>query len=319
MIPVEATGSRPFRFGVLTPGAESRKAWTALARRVEELGYATLSVDDHLYNRLGSIAAMLGAAEATTTLRIGSCVFANDFRHPLILAKEAATLDVLSGGRLELGLGTGYARTDYEQSGIALDPPRVRVDRFAEAVWVIKAAFGDGPVAFAGEHYRVEGIDLLPKPVQRPHPPLLIGGGSRRMLALAARGADIVGINVKTTPDGGFDLGSITPEATDRKVEWVREAAGERFRALELHMLAPFVAITDEPRAVAAEMLRVWGIADAIAPEELLASPHALIGSEEELVTALQERRERYGVSYVTVFEPALEAFAPVAARLAGR
>jgi len=259
------------------------------------------------------------AADATISIRVGSCVFGNDFRHPAVLAKEAASLDVLSGGRLELGLGTGYSRGDYAQPGIPFDPPGVRVARLAEAIRIVKAAFGDQPVSFTGQYYEVRDLDLRPKPVQRPHPPLLVGGGSRRVLALAAREADIVGINVRTTAEGGFDWGSLTPAATDRKVTWVREAARERFGRLELHTLAPFVALTTEPRTAAEAMMPDWGVADRVGVNELLATPHALLGTEDQVVEGLRARRERYGISYVTVFQPAMEVFAPVVARLAGR
>ena len=310
---------RPFRFGVLAFGSPSRGEWVALAQRAEALGYDTLSIDEHMDRPLAPFAALAAAAEATTRLRVGSCVFANAFRHPLVLAKEAASLDVLSGGRFEFGLGTGYARADYEQSGIPFDPPGVRVDRLTEAVRIISAAFAGGPVEVAGEHYAVRGFQLLPTPVQRPRPPLLIGGGSRRILALAAREADIVGINVRTTPEGHFDLPSISPAATAQNVAWVRAAAGERFAALELHTLVPFVAVTDEPESAAAAMLVDWGLTEVWGVEELLASPHALIGTEDQIVGWLQERRERYGISYVTVFAPAMEPFAPVVGRLTGR
>jgi probable F420-dependent oxidoreductase len=313
------THPRPFRFGVLASGSPSREEWATLARRTEALGYDTLAINEHLDSPLAPIAAIAAAAEVTTRLRVGSCVFANDFRHPVILAKEAASLDVLSDGRFEFGLGTGYSRDDYAQSGIPLDPPGVRVARCAEAVRIIKAAFAGGPVDFAGAHHTVRGFELVPTPVQRPHPPLLLGGGGRRILTLAAQEADIVGINVRATAEGYFDLPSTTPEATAQKVAWVREAAGERFPALELHMLVPFVAVTDEPEPVAAAMLADWGLSELWRVEQLLASPHALIGTEDQIAGWVQERRERYGISYVTVYAPAMEAFAPVVARLAGR
>jgi probable F420-dependent oxidoreductase len=309
---------RRFRFGVLASGAPSRDAWVAQARRAEALGYATIAIEEHLDSALAPIAALQAAAEATTAIRVGSCVFANDFRHPVLLAKEVASLDVLTEGRLEFGFGTGYARDDYARPGIPFDPPGVRVARFAEAVQIVKAAFGGGSVSFAGTYYEVRDVDLLPKPVQRPHPPLLIGGGSRRILALAAREADIIGINVRTTAEGGFDWGSITPAATDQKVAWVREAAGERFARLELHTLAPFVTVTDDLRGAAATMLAAWGVADRVGVDELLATPHALIGTEDEIVAGLRAGRERYAISYVTVFAPAMEAFAPIVRRLAG-
>ena len=316
---------RPFRFGVLASGAASRQEWVALARRAEVLGYATVSVDDHFFRELAPIAAMATAAASTTTIRVGCAVFANDLRNPLVLAKEMASLDVLSDGRLELGLGTGYAREDYEWTGIPLDPPGVRVARLAEAVRLVKAFFGPGPVEFAGRYYTVRGLRPLPSPVQRPHPPILIGGGGRRMLELAVREADIVGINVRTTPAGAFDWASVTPAATDQKVAWVRAAAGARWDDLELHTLVPCVAVTDDPRRAAQGFIDRWGtvpgreMAGALTVDELLASPMALIGSEDRIVEALQERRARWGISYLSVFPSAIEAFAPVVARLAGR
>jgi probable F420-dependent oxidoreductase len=309
---------RPFRFGVLAFGAASRQEFVTLARRSEALGYATFAIADHLDSTLAPIAAMATAAAVTTTIRIGCGVFANDLRNPVILAQEMASLDVLSDGRLELGLGTGYQRQDYEGTGIPLDPPGVRVARLAEAVRVVKAFFGPGPVEFAGRYYTVGGLHPLPPPVQRPYPPILIGGGGRRMLELAVREADIVGINVRTTPAGDFDWASVTPEATDEKVAWVRAAAGARWDDLELHTLAPFVAVTDDPPRAAETFLADWGAADALSVDALLASPHTLIGSEDRIIEILRERRARWGISYVTVFPEAIEAFSPVVARLAG-
>jgi probable F420-dependent oxidoreductase len=237
-----------------------------------------------------------------------------------VLAKEAATLDVLSGGRLELGLGTGYRRADYEQPGIAFDPPAVRVARFEEAVRVVKGFFADAPFTFAGRYYRVQELDGVPKPVQRPHPPILIGGGSKRILSIAAREADIVAVNIRTTPQGEFDFTSITAEATAQKVAWVREAAGARFESLELNILAPLVAVTADRRGAAEQFLRFFGLpTDAQSVAQLLESPVALIGSIDQIVEDLVARRERYGFSYVVVWDNSLDAFAPVVARLAGR
>ena len=310
---------RPFRFGVVAGDVPSCDTVRTLARRAEGLGYATFLVDDHVERPYGPFAALMAAAAATTTIRVGSAVLANDFRHPVMLAKEAATLDALSGGRLELGLGTGYWRADYELSGIAFDPPSVRVERLAEAVRVIKGAFGVGPFSFAGRHYTVRDLDGQPKPVQHPHPPLLIGGGSRRILTLAAREADIVGINVRTTAAGGFDRPSLGPDAVAKKVAWVREAAGERFADLELHALVLLVEVTDQPRQAAEDHLRERGLVGQVSATDLLARPQTLLGSVEGIIEAVQERRERYGLSYLTVFDPAMEAFAPVVAALAGR
>ena len=310
---------RPFRFGVAAYDAASREDWLTLARRAETLGYSTLAINDHLGTQPAPIAAIAAAAQVTTTLRLGCGVFANDFRHPVIFAKEAASLDVLSDGRFELGLGAGWRRADYEPAGLTFDPPGVRVARLSEAVQILKAAFGDAPVDFAGAHYAVRGFSLQPKPVQRPHPPLLIGGAGKRVLSLAAREADIVSLTVKGTAEGGLAWESISPAATAQKVAWVREAAGERRDQLELHLMAIFVAVSDAPADAAAAMLRQWDITDQLGGDELLASPHTLIGSEDQIVETLLALRQRFGISYVSVFQEAMEAFAPIVARLSGQ
>jgi probable F420-dependent oxidoreductase len=310
---------RPFRFGLVATGAPSRAAWLATARKAEQLGYATLLLEDHLTNALAPIAALMSAADATRTLRLGTFVFGNDFRHPATLAQEVATLDLLSGGRIELGLGTGYRHDDYLHRGLALDPPGTRVKRFEEAVRIIKGCFSDQPFTFAGEYYTLQEHQGLPKPLQRPHPPLLIGGGSRRMLSLAAREADIVSVNIRTTPAGGYDLTSITGEAAAEKVAWVQTAAGARRDVIELNIIASFVAVTDHRRQRAEELLRQWGVpSERLSVAQLLASPSALIGTVEQIVADLQERRARMGFSYIVVHEP-MEPFAPVVERLRGR
>lgn len=309
---------RLFRFGVSSHGAASRDEWYSQARKAEHLGYATFLVNDHLASTFAPVAAIIAAAEATTTLRVGSYVFANDFRHPVMLAKEAATIDVLSNGRFEFGIGTGWAHADYAQSGIPLDSPGVRVSRFTEAVRIIKGAFADAPFSFTGTHYQVQDLQGSPKPLQRPHPPLLIGGGSRRMLSIAAQEADIVGINGKTTATGVFDMSSLTPAATDQKVAWVQAAAGARFAALELSMLMPFVAVTEKPQEAAARYVQDWGLAESMNPQQLLESPHTLIGSIDQIVEGLQAHRERYMCSYFVIHDDFMELLAPIVARLTG-
>ena len=310
---------QPFRFGVAAYDAASREEWLTLARRAEMLGYSTLAINDHLGTQPAPIAAIAAAAQVTSTLRLGCGVFANDFRHPVIFAKEAASLDVLSDGRFELGLGAGWRRADYEPAGIPFDPPGVRVARLREAVQILKAAFGDEPVDFTGAHYTVRGFELRPKPVQRPHPPLLIGGASKRVLTLAAQEADIVSLSVKGSAEGGLDWDSISAEATAQKLAWVREAAGGRTDRVELHVMAIFVAVTDDPRQAAEAMLRDWDIAGVLTVDQLLASPHALIGSENGIVETLLGLREQFGFSYVSVFQEAMEPFAPIVARLSGQ
>jgi len=310
-----------FRFGVNAISSASGDEWRAMARKVEDLGYSALSVGDHLWTQLAPLTSLMAAADMTSRLRLGSLVFGNDFRHPVILAREAATIDVLSNGRLELGIGTGYQREDYEHTGITFDSAGVRVSRFEEAVQIIKRLFGDEPVDFAGQHYTIANLEALPKPVQRPHPPILIGGGSRRMLSIAAREADIVSVNVQTTAEGDLNLRSFTAEATDQMIEWIRQAAGERFDALELNVLVLAIIVTNDRRAAAEKLARDWKVdLEKLNIAEMLESPHLLFGSEEEIVEELQRRRERYGISYITVFgEEHIDVFAPIVARLAGK
>ena len=281
---------------------------------------------DHVQTRLAPLAALMCAAEATTTLRIGCHVFANDLRNPVMLAKEAATLDLLSGGRLELGLGTGYWAPDYASTGIPHDPPGVRVSRLAEAVQVIKGAFaaasgaGAEPFAYSGDYYAVRDLTLRPKPMQRPHPPLVIGGAGRRVLSLAARQADVVGFVMRSTPAGGFDLSTVSPEAFDRAVEWARRAAGAQLGERELSVFVPIVQVTDEPpRAAAVALPRPWSILEGLTEDELLATPMALIGSVAHICDLLRSRRQRFGFSYPVISGQAMEGFAPVVAQLTGK
>lgn len=314
--------SRAFRFGILTGGASSRKAWLDKARQAESLGYSTLLIDDHFYNQFALLTALVSAADATTSLRVGSLVFGNDFRHPAVLAKEAATLDILTDGRFELGLGTGYSSDDYEKMGITLQSPGTRVSRFEEAVQIIKGLYADDALTYEGKYYTIRNLNGLPKPVQKPHPPLLLGGGSKRILSFAAREANIVGINPKTSAEGSLDFSSITPEATEQKIAWVREAAGTRFRDLELNVLV-FPVVTDQRRQVAEQWLREFEMpTDEDSIDGMLASALFLFGTVEQIVENLQVRRQRFGFTYIAVGEylqaDVMEQFAPVIAKLAG-
>lgn len=310
---------RPFRFGVSVNKVRSKEEWVATARKVESLGYSTLLMPDHLGDQLAPLAALMAAAEATQTLRIGSLVFDNDFRHPVMLAKEAATLDLLSGGRFELGLGAGWMRSEYEQAGIPFDPAGVRVSRLEEAVHIIKGLFADGPLTFSGNYYTVTDFEGHPKPAQRPYPPILIGGGGKRLLSIAAREATIVGFVPIFRADGsGTDVTDAASESLMEKLAWVRQAAGDRFDDLELNILVAEVVITEDREQVA------QFIAAAIAPnmgasvEQVLQVPYVLIGTVDQICENLLARREQFGISYITVYEKNLEALAPVIARLAG-
>ena len=314
------TAARPFRFGAAAEGAVSRAAWGALARRAEALGYASFLVPDHYTTEFPPIAALMAAADAATTIRIGSFVFDNDFRHPAQLAKEAATVDLLSAGRFELGIGAGWHQADYEQVGLPFDSGGVRIERLTEAVTILKHFFTQDVITFAGTHYRVTGLEAVPKPLQRPHPPLLIGGGGKRVLTLAGREADIVGLHLKVNADETVDVSERTAAALERKVAWVRQAAGERFTSLELN-LSVRVVLTDDRQQAAAELAQTpaarLGL-PSITADVLLADPYWLIGSLEEIVDQVRHLREHYGVSYLAVFPHDMEAFAPVVARLAG-
>ncbi len=309
--------ARPFRFGVQVSSVGNRSAWVELARRVEGHGYSTLTMPDHFTEQLAPLPALMAAADATSSLRVGALVLGNDFRHPVVLAKELATIDVLSDGRLEIGLGAGWTRTDYEQSGIAYDTAGVRIDRLVESLRIVKALLSPSPPTVIGEHYTVTGLTGFPKPVQQPRPPILIGGGGRRMLGVAAREADIVGIN-GTLAAGVIDaaaLSSMRAEAVDGKIGWVREAAGERFPAIELNVRAFYVAVTDD-RAGTLERL-AGGLGFSV--EQVAATPFALIGSVQQIADELEERRERWGFSYVIVGADDVDAFAPVVEALTGR
>lgn len=310
---------RPFRFGVSVHGIRSRNAWIELARQVEGLGYSTLLMPDHLGEQLSPVPALVAAAEATSTLRVGSLVFDNDFRHPVMLAKEAATLDVLSGGRLELGMGAGWMKSEYERAGIPFERAGVRIARLTESIRIVKGLCGDDPLHFSGQHYTVDGLQGFPQPIQRPHPPIHIGGGGQSLLSLAAREADIVGFLPRARLDGkGQNIADATPEALDEKVGWVRAAAGERFDDLELGVLVAQVFTTQEREQAAQFIANTLAAGYDISIETILQAPYLLIGSVEQICDDLQARRERYGISYITVFENSLEALAPVIEHLAG-
>jgi probable F420-dependent oxidoreductase len=306
----------PFRFGIQCRGPADPHGWRALARKVEDLGWSTLTIADHFDDALAPIPGVMAAADATTVLRVGTMVLSNDYRHPVVVAKEAATLDVLTGGRFELGIGAGWMAVDYEAAGIPLDDAGERVHRLGEAVAVLKGLWAGDPCTVEGEHYRIDGLAGLPRPVTPGGPPIVIGGGGPRVLRLAGREADVVGINVnlkagvideRAFPDG-------TPEATDRKVGWVRAAAGDRAEAIELQVRVHLAMVTDDRDAVAQELAPAFGLT----PDQARETPHALVGSVEQICDQLVERRERWGISYLGMSADQLEPFAPVIARLAG-
>jgi len=306
----------PFRFGVQLSNATSGAAWREMARRIESLGYSTLFIPDHFEDQFGPLVALTVAAEATTSLRVGSLVFGNDYRHPVVLAKEVATLDLFSGGRVEFGLGAGWMTTDYEQSGIVADPPGRRISRMAESLAVMKSLWTTGEATYEGEYYQVTGALGRPEPVQRPHPPVIIGGGGRRVLGIAAREADIVGVNPSLAAGyvGPEVLATTTADYYDQRIGWIREAAGPRFDDLELQCLTFLVQIVPNRDDVLAGL----AAAMSVTPAEVEGSPIALVGTTDQIAEVLRQRRERFGFSYIVVHEAEIETFAPVVAELAG-
>jgi probable F420-dependent oxidoreductase len=315
---------RPFRFGVIGEAITTREGLLDTAHRAEELGYSTLLLRDHFVaepfgDQLAPLVALMAVAGATRTLRVGSLVLDNDYRHPVVLAKEAATLDLLSEGRLELGIGAGWLRDEYDRAGIPFEDPAVRVGRLEESLQVLKGLLAGPGLTFKGEHYTVDGIAGFPAPVQRPHPPILVGAGSRRMLGIAGREADIVGVLPRVLPEGTIsgELSERSPERVTRKVDWVRQAAEQRSRQVELSMVLA-VALGGDHRQ-AAERLAVrqgWG---AAADELVLEMPSVVAGPADRVAEELQARRDRYGFSYLVVADGDMETFAPVVGRLAGR
>src|SRR5712691_4594883 len=293
---------RPFRFGVVAAYAPSRTAWITTARRVEELGYATLLMPDRpSIGGLAPLTAVAVAAEATTSLRSGSYVFCNEYRHPVLLAREAATLDLLSEGRFELGLGAGVGPSEFQQMGIPFANAGTRVGHLEEALQLMKQLFTDETVNFSGKYYTITELRGYPRPIQKPHMPVLVAGAGERMLKLAAREADIVAIGSKITGHGVDP----TDATLEQKIEWIKEAAGKRFADLELSQTIYDLLITDSEVALSSQ-----GGGPPIPKRPL---------STEQAVAHLLEQRDRYGFSYLQVYEGQMENFAPVVARLVGQ
>jgi probable F420-dependent oxidoreductase len=324
------TRRREFRFSVQAFEADSAKRWTDIARRAEELGYSTLFTTDHYFGPgeiseasghrpvdVAPVTAAMAAAAATTRLRVGCRVFCVDYHNPVVLAKELATLDMLSEGRLEVALGAGWVAAEYEGLGIPMDRPGVRIERLSEVVGLLKAHWTGEPLHVSGRHVRAHGFAGRPLPVQKPHPPICIGGGAPRVLKTAGQLADIVSVNFNNAAGklGSGSVATSTRDATVEKIGWVREGAGDRFDGIELEIAAYFVAIGDDTTAALEAMAQRFGVP----PADLVEHPHALIGSVDDVCERLQHRREEFGFSYVNVAHRYMEMFAPVVARLTGR
>jgi probable F420-dependent oxidoreductase len=320
-----AVRRRPFRFGLApleTP--TSKAAWQDLARKAEALGYAVLTVGDHMGRSAAPLPLLLSAADATTTLRVGTHVLANDFRNPAVLAKEAATLDLLTDGRLELGIGVGWPAgsafaSDYDEIGVTLAPPGTRLARLGEALRILRTYLTeDAPLDYRGTHYWVKGLLPYPRPAQRPGPPLMVAGAGPQLLRLAARYADIVNFAPRPPISGRTATGSVGFGLTVAdQVDIVRQAAGDRFAAIELatFSMAPVVTDASDLGPVLDRFAAEYHTTPAIARE----IPATLAGSVDALVERLQQHRDQLGLSYRIIGGGAMESFAPVVARLAGR
>ncbi|MCI0581445.1 MAG: TIGR03621 family F420-dependent LLM class oxidoreductase [Chloroflexi bacterium] len=315
---------RRFRFGVIHEQPQDAPGWRSHLRRIEDLGFSTFLVRDHLVadffgEQPAPLVALASAAALTTRLRLGTMVLAVDYRHPAMLAKEVASLDLLSGGRLELGLGAGWLRREYEAAGLPFDPAGTRIDRLEEAITILDGLFRDGPLTFGGKHYTVTELEGYPKPVQRPRPPLLIGGGRRRVLTLAGRVADIVGILTTSVASGTVvdDASERLADAVARKLAWVREGAGARYPDIELSLIPTLLFEEDRERA-AADLIAARGWRE-VTPADVLAMPSVFIGSVGAIVDQMEERRARYGFSYYVVSDRQLDQAAVLVARLAAR
>jgi probable F420-dependent oxidoreductase len=320
------TGMRPFRFlATLTEENPDLRTLTAAARRAESLGCSTFVLPDHLIGQYAPVPVLTAVAAVTERLHVSAFVFNINLRHPAVLAQDLATLDILSGGRLEVGLGAGWNKPEHDAIGIPFESAGTRIAKLEEAIQVMKGCFADGPFSFQGTHYTITDHDGPPKPLQRPHPPFFLGGGGKRLLTLASREAQIIGLapRIVTGTDGSpaGDPRSITVAATLEKIGWIREAAGDRFAGLELNTYATGfpTCVTDDPMAEArrrAEHLKKRS-GHEISAEEVLDSPHHYIGTLTSLTEKILRLREELGISSFLIDD--LDALAPLVENLAGR
>ncbi len=321
--------TRPFRFGYQTFAPNSAAEWRDMARKAEDYGYSTFSLADHYLGTgpateaashppqtIAAVPAMMAAAAVTETIKIGCRVFCCDYHHPAVLAKEMATIDLLSDGRLEAGFGAGWVASEYEALGIPMDRPGIRIDRMVEYVEMSRQFFAGEDMNYRGEHVHVVDTAAMPVCPQPGGPKIMIGGGSPRVLGIAGRLADIVSINFDNSAGkiGEHGLNSGTADGTTNKLDWIRAGAGDRFDDLEIEIGAYFTTVTDNRQATLEAVAPMMGMT----PAALAEHPHTLIGSVDEICDTLVERRERYGTSYVTVGRDALDDFAPVVSRLHG-
>lgn len=306
---------RRFRFAAELHAPFSGMTWLETAKEAEALGYSTVFLPDHFDEGPGPIAGLAAFAAVTTTLNVGALVFDCDFRHPAVLARELATIDVISGGRLEVGLGAGWKQADYDRSGIPMDRAGVRVSRLQEHAAVLRGLWAEGPFSFSGDHYEITGLDGTPTPHRAGGPPILVGGGAPRLLRWAGKTADIVGVNA-SIHSGQIDEAAAqdaAPERIDEKVGWVREGAGDRFDDLEINAWLAAAELTEDA-SLPGVMAELFGTDEA----SFKASPLALVGAAGEVAESLHQRRERWGYSYHVIPGDKAADFAPVVAALTG-
>ena len=322
--------SKPFRFGLQAYAPNSGKEWRELARKAEASGFSSFHLADHIIGpglaltatghpvqTVAAIPAMAVAAEATSTIKVGCRVLCVDYRNPVMLAKEVATLDFFSEGRLELGLGAGWLQGEYEAIGVPFDRAGVRIDRFEEVIALLRASFAEGELNIDTPHVHAVGFEAVPKPFTKSGPPIMIGGGAKRILTIAGREADIVSLNFNNSSGklGAAGIGSSTAELTDQKIQWIKDGAGARFDQIEIEIAAYFTIVTPDGEGTRAKMAPMFGMT----PEVFAEHPNALIGSVDEICDRIVERRERFGISYVSFGASVIDSVIPVVERLAGK
>ena len=322
--------SHPFRFGLQAYAPESGKQWRELARKAESTGFSSFHLADHIIGpgpalaatghpvqTVAAIPAMAVAAEATSTIKVGCRVLCVDYRNPVMLAKEVATLDFFSEGRLELGLGAGWLQGEYEAVGIPFYRAGVRLDRFEEVIGLLRASFAEGELNIDTTHVHAVGFEAVPKPFTKSGPPIMIGGGAQRILTIAGREADIVSLNFNNSSGklGAEGIGSSTAEHTDQKIQWIRNGAGKRFDQIEIEIAAYFTVVTPDGAGTRAKMAPMFGMT----PEVFAEHPNVLIGSVDEICDRIVERRERFGISYTSFGASVMDSVIPVVERLSGK
>jgi probable F420-dependent oxidoreductase len=317
---------RPFRFGLQVPRIADPDEWFRVARRAEHDGYDILLIPDHV-GRLSTFPALMAAAGVTERIKLGTYVLNQDFRPPAVLAQEASTVHLLANGRLELGVGAGWAKHEYAQTGIQFDSGSVRVNRFDEYLQVVKGLMGASePYSFEGRWFQIQEYPPLPHLARFGPPPIVVGGGSRQVLSVAGRLADTISVATRATPDGLFDVSNMTVAAVENKLRWIREAAGDRYDQIELNMTIRELHVVDDRRAAASAILAQWRApgsrmarADELSEDDILASPYFALGSADAIVEQIESDRARWGFSYIQVEGRDVEAFASIMERLSGR